>query len=99
MRYQAAIQRQLGQALTQLERLQRMRFGHAVPPPLSIDVRVTRELGAETLPRPARRRSRLVAPWAAPPSPWLSRPPRLRTTTARMTRANRLLTAPKKTTR
>ena len=49
MRYQAAIQRQLGQALTQLERLQRMRFGHAVPPPLSIDVRVTRELGAETL--------------------------------------------------
>jgi hypothetical protein len=26
-----------------------MRFGHAVPPPLSIDVRVTRELGAETL--------------------------------------------------
>jgi hypothetical protein len=50
MRYQAAIQRQLGQALTQLERLQRMRFGHAVPPPLSIDVRVTRELGAETLP-------------------------------------------------
>ena len=50
MRYQATIHRQLGQAMAQLERLQRMRAGHFVPAPLSIDLRVdTSEVEPEAL--------------------------------------------------
>jgi hypothetical protein len=39
-RYQAAVNRQLFQCIAQLERLQRLRSGDFVPPPLSMDVRV-----------------------------------------------------------
>ena len=38
MRYEASLERVIDRTLTQLERLQRMRFGHSVPPPLKVDV-------------------------------------------------------------
>ncbi len=38
LRYETAIQRQLTQAMNQLERLQQTRKGHAVPPPISVAV-------------------------------------------------------------
>ncbi len=38
MRYETKLHKQLARAMTQLERLQRMRQGEAVPPPLSVDV-------------------------------------------------------------
>ncbi len=38
LRYETAIQRQLTQAMNQLERLQQARKGHAVPPPISVAV-------------------------------------------------------------
>ena len=40
LRYEAAIQRQFYKALTELERLQRLRLGDAVPPPVKISVEV-----------------------------------------------------------
>lgn len=40
LRYEGAIERQLYKALNPLERLQRLRFGDSVPPPVEIDVDV-----------------------------------------------------------
>lgn len=40
LRYEGAIERQLYKALNQLERLQRLRAGDSVPPPLEVDVDV-----------------------------------------------------------
>ena len=40
LRYEGAIERQLYKALNQLERLQRLRAGDHVPPPLEVDVDV-----------------------------------------------------------
>jgi len=40
LRYEGAIERQLYKALNQLERLQRLRAGDRVPPPLEVDVHV-----------------------------------------------------------
>ena len=41
MRYEASLERSIDRTLTQLERLQRMRAGQAIPPPLKVEV--TRE--------------------------------------------------------
>lgn len=41
LRYETAIERQMYQALKQLERLQRLRCGDTVPPPLQLDVNLT----------------------------------------------------------
>jgi hypothetical protein len=41
LRYEGAIERQFYKALNQLERLQRMRAGDNVPPPLEVDVEVS----------------------------------------------------------
>lgn len=38
LRYETKLERQIYRALAQLERLQRMRLGEAVPPPLSVEV-------------------------------------------------------------
>lgn len=38
MRYETKLQRQLARAMSQLERLQRMRQGENVPPPLTMEV-------------------------------------------------------------
>ena len=38
LRYETAIERQLYKAINQLERLQRMRTGDHVPPPVQVDV-------------------------------------------------------------
>jgi CRISPR/Cas system-associated endonuclease Cas1 len=38
MRYEAMLQRQLYRAMAQLERLQRMRQGESVPPPMTMEV-------------------------------------------------------------
>ena len=38
LRYESAIQRQLAQAMNQLERLQQAREGHTVPPTISVTV-------------------------------------------------------------
>ena len=38
LRYEGAIERQLYKALNQLERLQRLRAGDSVPPPVKVDV-------------------------------------------------------------
>jgi CRISPR/Cas system-associated endonuclease Cas1 len=40
LRYEGAIERQLYKALNQLERIQRLRAGDNVPPPLEVDVDV-----------------------------------------------------------
>ena len=40
LRYEGAIERQLYKAMNQLERLQRMRSGDSVPPPVEVDVNV-----------------------------------------------------------
>jgi hypothetical protein len=40
LRYEGAIERQLYKAVNQLERLQRLRAGDSVPPPLQVDVDV-----------------------------------------------------------
>jgi hypothetical protein len=42
LRYETAIERQMYQALKQLERLQRLRGGDAVPPPLQVEVNLTK---------------------------------------------------------
>ena len=38
MRYETALQRQLSRAMSQLERMQRMRQGEAVPAPMMMEV-------------------------------------------------------------
>lgn len=38
LRYEASLERAFDRALNQLERLQRMRLGHAVPPPLKVEI-------------------------------------------------------------
>jgi len=38
MRYETKLERQMYRAMNQLERLQRLRQGEAVPPPLTLDV-------------------------------------------------------------
>jgi hypothetical protein len=38
MRYETKLERQLFRSMAQLERLQRMRRGEAVPPPLAMEV-------------------------------------------------------------
>lgn len=38
LRYEASLERSFDRTLTQLERLQRMRQGHPVPPPLKVDI-------------------------------------------------------------
>ena len=38
LRYEAALDRSFDRTLTQLERLQRTRRGHPVPPPLKVDI-------------------------------------------------------------
>lgn len=43
LRYEAAINRQLYKALNELERLQRIRAGEQIPPPLDVNVEVSSE--------------------------------------------------------
>ena len=38
LRYEASIDRSLDRTLNQLEHLQRMRLGHAVPPPVKVEL-------------------------------------------------------------
>ena len=38
LRYEASLERSFDRTLTQLERLQRMRLGQLVPPPLKVDI-------------------------------------------------------------
>ncbi len=40
LRYEGAIERQLYKALNQLERIQRLRAGDSIPPPVEVDVNV-----------------------------------------------------------
>jgi len=42
LRYEGAIERQFYKALNQLERMQRLRAGDNVPPPVEVDVDVNR---------------------------------------------------------
>ena len=38
LRYEASVDRAFDRTLSQLERLRRMRLGHAVPPPLRLEL-------------------------------------------------------------
>ena len=38
LRYEASLDRAFDRTLSQLERLQRMRLGHAVPPPVKVEL-------------------------------------------------------------
>jgi len=46
LRYEGAIERQLYKALNQLERMQRLRAGDNVPPPVKLDVDVNTKQNA-----------------------------------------------------
>jgi hypothetical protein len=50
MRYETTLERQIYRAMHELERLQKMRMGEAVPPPLAVDVAVSADSGNELLP-------------------------------------------------